>query len=92
MYLQGAASGIGLSTARTFLAAGAKGVTLVDLHKGNLARVQSELEKQYPGQILTVSGDAAAEEATQEYVGETMSKWGHLDVWSFQRRLAAEFS
>lgn len=77
---QGAASGIGLSTARTFLEAGAKGVTLVDLHKGNLEKARAELEKQYSGRTLSIAGDVATESIAQQYVEETLSKWGHLDV------------
>lgn len=84
-HLQGAASGIGFSTARAFLAAGARGVTLVDLHKGNLAKAQAELEKQYSGKLLSVSGDVTSEQATEEYIEETMKKWGHLDVCGFAR-------
>ena len=60
--------------------AGAKGVTLVDLHKGNLAKAHAELEKQYSGRVLAVAGDVATEAATEEYVGETLKKWGYLDV------------
>lgn len=78
--LQGGASGIGLATVRAFLEAGVKGVTLVDLNKANLSKVQGELEKQYSGRTLAVSGDVATEDVTQEYVEETMKKWGHLDV------------
>ena len=78
--MQGAGSGIGLQTVKVFLAAGAKGVALVDLNKKALQEAHTELERDYAGKLLLIAGDVSAEDATNDYVDQTMDKWGHLDV------------
>ena len=77
---QGAGSGIGLHTAKLFLAAGAKGVTFVDLNGKALQKIQTELDHEYAGRTLMITGDVTTEELTKSYVDETIAKWGHLDV------------
>ncbi|GAA5831111.1 hypothetical protein JCM11251_005148 [Rhodosporidiobolus azoricus] len=78
----GGAGGIGLATAKAFLAAGVLGVTLVDLSPSGLSAACDSLSSSGfdASRVLTVSGDVGQEAAAQEYVEKTVEKWGRLDV------------
>ncbi|GAA5994429.1 SDR family NAD(P)-dependent oxidoreductase [Rhodotorula paludigena] len=75
----GGASGIGLATAKAFLAAGALGVTLVDLKEESLSSAAASLSVE-SSRVLTVAADVSDEAAAASYVRQTVDKWGRLDV------------
>lgn len=72
----GASRGLGLAIARTLLAT----------HNANIATLQrtltpelKSLVEQYPGRVITVSGDVSKPEDNALVVEETMAKWGRLN-------------
>ncbi|BGP47385.1 hypothetical protein JCM10450v2_003237 [Rhodotorula kratochvilovae] len=78
----GGASGIGLATVKAFLAAGAAGVTLVDLRDSALtAAVTSlSLSDADAARVLTVTGDVSDEATAEEYARRTVERFGRVDV------------
>jgi len=74
--ITGGAAGIGLETARLFLAEGAS-VVLVDLSNEDLARAAKGLR----GDILTIAADVSSPEDTARYVRETVDRFGRIDVF-----------
>ncbi|BGO90890.1 hypothetical protein NBRC10512_002358 [Rhodotorula toruloides] len=76
----GGASGIGFATVKTFLAAGALGVTIVDLTSDSLSRAVSLLPSSSHSRILTYAGDVSSPSTASEYVSKTVDQWGRVDV------------
>jgi NAD(P)-dependent dehydrogenase (short-subunit alcohol dehydrogenase family) len=74
--ITGGAAGIGLETARLFLAEGAV-VVLVDLHEDDLAKAKDDLGPE----VLTVAADVSSPEDTARYVRETLDRFGRIDVF-----------
>ena len=72
----GGAGSLGLATARLLLAEGAK-VMLVDLDADQLARTVRELATSRASFVAADVTDAAQ---TRNYVGETVARWGKIDV------------
>jgi NAD(P)-dependent dehydrogenase (short-subunit alcohol dehydrogenase family) len=78
--MQGGASGIGLSTVKAFLAEGARGVTIVDLHEDALSTLRAALPAQDAERVLCVAGDVSEEATVEAYVSQTIDRWGQLDI------------
>ncbi|GAA5820460.1 hypothetical protein JCM3770_003387 [Rhodotorula araucariae] len=81
--ITGGGSGIGLATAKAFLAAGAAGITLVDLRADALAAAVASLglsEAEAAARVLTVAGDVADEATAEAYANETAARFGRVDV------------
>lgn len=76
--ITGGAGGIGRVTAEMFLKEGAK-VVLVDLFAESLQEVKKELE--FLGEVLTVQADVSKEVEVQNYVNQTVEKFGKIDVF-----------
>ena len=76
--ITGGAGGIGKETASQFLQAGAK-VVLVDLMDEPLQLAKSELQSQ--GDVHTVQADVSKEADVQNYVKETIDKFGTIDIF-----------
>ncbi|TNF21429.1 MAG: SDR family oxidoreductase [Rhodobacteraceae bacterium] len=74
--ITGGAAGIGLETARLFLAEGAS-VALVDLKAEDLAKAAEGLE----GEVLTIAADVSSAEDSARYVRETRERFGRIDVF-----------
>jgi NAD(P)-dependent dehydrogenase (short-subunit alcohol dehydrogenase family) len=74
--ITGGAAGIGLETARLFLAEGAS-VVLVDLKDEDLATAASDLQ----GDVLTVAADVSSVDDAARYVRETLDRFGRIDVF-----------
>jgi NAD(P)-dependent dehydrogenase (short-subunit alcohol dehydrogenase family) len=72
----GGAGSIGLATVQTLLAEGAK-VMLVDLDAGKLAHTVQKLGTDKAAFVAADVTDAAQ---TRKYVGETVARWGKIDV------------
>ena len=72
----GGAGSLGLATVRALLAEGAK-VMLVDLDADKLARTVRELGTDKAAFVAADVTDAAQ---TRNYVGETVARWGKIDV------------
>ncbi|BGP24003.1 3-alpha(or 20-beta)-hydroxysteroid dehydrogenase [Rhodotorula toruloides] len=76
----GGASGIGFATVKAFLAAGALGVTIVDLTSSALSHAVSLLPSSDHSRILTYAGDVSSASTAPAYVAKTVEKWGRVDV------------
>lgn len=76
--ITGGTSGIGLSTARLLLAAGAK-VALIgrQLHKGQAALQQLA---EYEEQVCFIPGDISQTKDCQKVAEQTVARWGRLDI------------
>ncbi|PFG15057.1 SDR family NAD(P)-dependent oxidoreductase [Bacillus sp. es.036] len=74
----GGSGEIGKEAARLFLKEGAK-VTLVDINEEALQQTRSELESF--GEIISVKADVSKESDVQNYVQETMDRFGKIDVF-----------
>ncbi|MCF3593969.1 SDR family oxidoreductase [Rhodobacteraceae bacterium LMO-12] len=76
--ITGGAAGIGLETARLFLAEGAK-VALVDLNKNDLQKASADLGK--GDDVLTITADVSSAEDVARYVEATVERFGRIDVF-----------
>jgi len=75
--ITGAASGMGLASARRFLAEGAK-VVAVDLNEAALAAIADEGEAD---SFFTVTADVTDGAAVKAYVAETVARFGRVDIY-----------
>lgn len=76
--ITGAANGIGLETARLFLAEGAK-VVAVDLNDEALAQAAETLDG--GDRLLTVATDVSTVEGARKYVQAALDTYGAIDVF-----------
>ncbi|SEM22968.1 NAD(P)-dependent dehydrogenase, short-chain alcohol dehydrogenase family [Mesobacillus persicus] len=76
--ITGGAGGIGKVTAERFLKEGAK-VVLVDLFTESLQEVKKELASL--GEVFTVQADVSKDADVQNYVNQTVEKFGKIDVF-----------
>lgn len=76
--ITGGAGGIGRVTAERFLREGAK-VVLVDLFTESLQEVKKELASL--GEVLTLQADVSKDTDVQNYVNQTVEKFGKIDVF-----------
>ena len=75
--ITGGAAGIGLETARLFLAEGAR-VALVDLRAEDLKKAAESLGS---SDVLTVAADVSSPEDAARYVRETVERFGRIDIF-----------
>ncbi|KAK3056350.1 hypothetical protein LTR09_002857 [Extremus antarcticus] len=76
--LTGAASGIGLATAKLLAKRGAK-LSLADISKGGLDRVRSEIESEFKTQVLVFETDVRRYEDIDAWISGTLKHFGRLD-------------
>ncbi len=76
--ITGGAAGIGLETARLFLAEGAS-VALVDLKESALEAAAASLKGL--GEVLTIAADVSSQDDTRAYVAATVKRFGRIDVF-----------
>lgn len=77
--ITGAASGIGLETARLLASRGAK-LSLADVSKEGLEKAQKEIQAQYNSSSITVSPlDVRQYDQVEAWVSETVRHFGRLD-------------
>lgn len=76
--ITGGAGEIGKVTAKLFLEEGAN-VVLVDLFQESLDRVKEELSDL--GQVHTIQADVTEEEDVENYVNQTVEKYGKIDIF-----------
>jgi NAD(P)-dependent dehydrogenase (short-subunit alcohol dehydrogenase family) len=74
--ITGGAGSLGLASARSFVAEGAK-VMLVDLREADLERAKAELNS---SNVATIAADVSSSEATKNYIGQAVAKFGKIDV------------
>ena len=79
VYVTGAASGIGLATARMFAADGAA-LALTDLSTTRLDEVRAELVETYGVHVSSYAGDLALETTAQQFVAQAHEDLGPADV------------
>jgi len=77
--ITGAASGIGLGTARAFLEAGAH-VAAVDLDEEALAGAVGPLEAQHKGRVLRLAADVRQGASVERAVTQAAAHFGGIDV------------
>ncbi|TVR62850.1 MAG: SDR family NAD(P)-dependent oxidoreductase, partial [Gemmatimonadales bacterium] len=75
--ITGGAGGIGLATARLFLAEGAAGVHLVDLSEEALTEAAAQLD----GERVGISAaDVSRDAEVARYMSEAMERFGRVDI------------
>jgi NAD(P)-dependent dehydrogenase (short-subunit alcohol dehydrogenase family) len=79
MFITGAASGIGLATAR-LLAAAENDLVLMDLQDEDLAELAHELSSSCGVKAVSVGGDMSDEADMDQAVHAITSNWGRLDA------------
>lgn len=77
--ITGAGSGIGLATARAFLAAGAH-VAMADLDEEALGRAAAPLSAQHRGRVLELGCDVRDEGSARAAITRAAARFGGLDV------------
>lgn len=78
--ITGASQGIGKAVALTLAQADLKGMTIVDIAKGEKGeQVEKEL-CELGVEVLYVVGDASSEEVIQNAVNSTVKRWGKIDI------------
>ena len=76
----GAAQGIGRSIAMKFAEANCRGITVVDLKiDENAKKLKGDIES-FGVEVLLLDGDVSKKENMKNFVDETFSKWGQIDV------------
>ncbi|SEJ09859.1 NAD(P)-dependent dehydrogenase, short-chain alcohol dehydrogenase family [Cyclobacterium xiamenense] len=75
--ITGGAGGIGLATARLFLAEGAKGVAIVDFSEENLKLAEESLGRE---KVLYIRADVSHAGEVQKYTKQVKEKYGRIDV------------
>jgi len=75
--ITGGAGSIGLSSALRMYKAGGR-IMLVDLSSKDLEIAKSKFKDH--GRVATYSADVSDSRQTQDYISETISKWGNIDV------------
>jgi NAD(P)-dependent dehydrogenase (short-subunit alcohol dehydrogenase family) len=79
MVITGAAMGLGLAAARELAGRGAH-LVLVDYNEQSLQQARQAIRQEFPEvEILTVLADVSEEAAVQNYVQETVDKFGRMD-------------
>ncbi|RZS93920.1 SDR family NAD(P)-dependent oxidoreductase [Aquimarina brevivitae] len=73
--ITGANSGIGLATAKLFLAQGAKVVL-----SGRRAEALQEVAKELQGEFITVTADVANAADNKKLIDQTVNKYGKIDI------------
>ena len=76
----GASSGIGLAITRAYLDAGAKGVVAV-FRRNEIPEELEEALNMYPGNLVIVRGDVAAEQTAVDFSKAALDRFGGLDVF-----------
>ncbi|WP_295768205.1 glucose 1-dehydrogenase [uncultured Mucilaginibacter sp.] len=77
--ITGAAMGLGFATAVEAAATGAK-LALVDYNAEGLEKAKAQISEQFPAaEILTIVADTSSEEQVQNYVEQTINKFGAID-------------
>ena len=79
VYITGAASGIGLATARLFAQQGAS-LFLVDLNQKLLAKAQEQIKSETKAEIAVQVIDVTDEKSVLESFSQTIIKFGGLDI------------
>ncbi|MBQ7295607.1 MAG: SDR family oxidoreductase [Clostridia bacterium] len=77
--ITGAASGIGLESAKAFLSCGAK-VYMADYNSAALAEQANELTSLYPGKIVPITADITGEEGIMKMIAAVKENGGRLDI------------
>ena len=77
--ITGAASGIGLETARLFASKGAK-LSLADVQTARLEELHSELKASHPSaQVMITTVDVSQRAQVESWISETVNAYGKLD-------------
>lgn len=77
--ITGAASGIGLETARLFASKGAK-LSLADVQTDRLQELHSELRATYPeAQVMAMTVDVSKRSQVEDWITKTVDTYGKLD-------------
>ncbi len=85
--ITGGAGGIGLATARLFLAEGAK-VVIVDLDKARLEKASSELHHE---NLTYCVADVSKADDNEKYVEQTLEVHGQIDIFFANAGIEGDF-
>ncbi|KAF2882139.1 hypothetical protein ILUMI_24061, partial [Ignelater luminosus] len=79
--ITGGASGIGLSSAKEILRAGAQGVTIADINEANGKTAEKELAKLFgPNRVIFLKIDVTKQDEFEEAFDKTLKKWKTIDI------------
>ena len=77
--ITGAASGMGLETARLFASKGAK-LSLADIQAERLKELHTELTKTHPdAKVMTMAVDVSKRKEVEDWIAQTVATFGKLD-------------
>lgn len=74
----GAASGMGLTTAKLLASRGAT-LSLADIAKEGLEKVKKEIESEYKSQVLIYALDVRKYDQVEGWIAETVKQFGRID-------------
>jgi NAD(P)-dependent dehydrogenase (short-subunit alcohol dehydrogenase family) len=76
--ITGAASGIGLATAKLLASRGAK-ISIADVSKEGLEKAQKDIEAEYKSEVLAFPLDVRKYDQVEEWINQTVKRFGRLD-------------
>lgn len=78
--ITGASQGIGKAVALTLAKADLKGITIIDIAKGEAGEQTEKELREYGVEVNYIVGDASSDEVIQNAVKDTVDRWGKIDI------------
>jgi len=78
--ITGASAGIGKAIAARLSAAGARGITVVDIAQGDIVDQAIQAIEAEGAEVEWITGDVSDPAVVQDAVARTVARWGSLDV------------
>lgn len=78
--ITGASQGIGKAVALTLAKADLKGITIIDIAKGEAGEQTEKELSDYGVEVNYIVGDASSDEVIRNAVKDTVDRWGKIDI------------